>query len=119
MKSDDRGSRANYRAARVLSLNDIIYHTEGDNDAPSVPEREDSDYDDEHELDFETSIRTEGGHDVDSDPLPGNLNLRTHRRGDLNLESERLNSSSGLPGLACEIDKVWYQVCYYFSSEIS
>ncbi|KAH6781188.1 transducin family protein / WD-40 repeat family protein [Perilla frutescens var. hirtella] len=107
----DRGSRANYRAGRVLSLGDIIYHTEGDNDAPTGPEREDSDYDydDELQLDFETSISAERGHDVDSNVLPGNLNLRIQRRGDLNLETETLTGSHGLPVLSCENDKVPYQ----------
>lgn len=107
----DRGSKANYRAGRVLSLSDIIYHSEGDNDASiGDPEREDSDYDDELELDFETSISTERGHDVDSNVLPRNLNLRIHRRGDSTMETERPNGSCGLPVLSCENDKVPYQV---------
>lgn len=109
-----RGSRGNYRAGRVLSLSDIIYHTEGENDVPSGPEREDSDYDDELELDFETSVPAEGGHGVDSDVLPGNLNLRIHRRGNLNLETEKLTSSSGFPVSSCENNQVTYKVCFYF-----
>lgn len=113
-----RGSKGNYRAGRVLSLSDIIYHTEGENDAPSGPEREDSDYDDELDLDFETSIPDEGGHGVDSDVLQGNLNLRIHRRGNLNLETERQTSSSEFPVLSCENNEVPYKVCFYFSLEI-
>ncbi|XP_057773219.1 LOW QUALITY PROTEIN: protein ALTERED SEED GERMINATION 2 [Salvia miltiorrhiza] len=105
----DRRSRANYRARRVLSLSDIIYHTEGENDAPSGHEREDSDYDDELELDFETLIPAEGGHDVESNVLPRNLNLRIHRRGDLNLEPGSVTGSCGLPVLSCENDKVPYR----------
>ncbi|KAG6422029.1 hypothetical protein SASPL_118590 [Salvia splendens] len=105
MESDKR-STANYRAKRVLSLSDIIYHTEGENDNPSGPEREDSDYDDELELDFETLIPAEGGHDVESDVLPGNLNLRIHRRGDLNLNAERVTGSFGSPVSSCEDEKV-------------
>lgn len=98
MRESDRGSKSNYRAGKVLSLSDIIYHTE-DNDASiEGAEREDSDYDDELELDFETSIATE---DVDSDVLPTNLNLRIHRRHD---EIDRPNGSFGV---SCEND---YQV---------
>lgn len=109
-----RGSRGNYGSGRVLSLSDIIYHTEGENDAPGAPEREDFYYDDELELDYETSIPAEGGRDADSDVLPGNINLRFHGRGDLNLnlESERLISSCGFPVSSCDNNKVLYKVCF-------
>ncbi|KAL6578388.1 hypothetical protein OROMI_010716 [Orobanche minor] len=105
------GSKANNRAGRVLSLSDIIYHSEGDNDASVLdsPEREDSDYNEELELDFETSIHSEGGHNNDSDVLPTNLNLRIYRRGDLTMEAERPSGSCGSPVLSCEKDEVPYQ----------
>lgn len=109
-KESDREPKANSRAGRVLSLSDIIYHSEGDNDASiDGPEREDSEYDEELELDFDTSISTEGGHDFDSDVLPRNLSLRIHRIVDSTTESERENGSGGLPVLSCE-DEVPYQV---------
>ncbi|KAL0322869.1 UNVERIFIED_CONTAM: WD and tetratricopeptide repeats protein 1 [Sesamum angustifolium] len=103
----DRGSKANYRAGRVLSLSDIIYHSEGENDASiDGPEREDSDYDEELELDFGTSISTD-----DSDPnvVHRNINLRIHRRGDSTMETGRPNGSCGSPVLSSENDKVPYQ----------
>ncbi|XP_011074226.1 WD and tetratricopeptide repeats protein 1 [Sesamum indicum] len=103
----DRGSKANYRAGRVLSLSDIIYHSEGENDTSiDGPEREDSDYDEELELDFGTSISTD-----DSDPnvVHRNINLRIHRRGDSSMETGRPNGSCGLPVLSSENDKVPYQ----------
>ncbi|KAG8369188.1 hypothetical protein BUALT_Bualt15G0125200 [Buddleja alternifolia] len=104
----DRGSKAKYQAGRVLSLSDIMYHSDGDNDASADgPEREDSDYDEELELDFE--MPSEGGHDVHSNVLRRNLNLRIHMRGDSAMETERPNGSSGLPGLSFENDKVSYQ----------
>ncbi|KAL2242213.1 UNVERIFIED_CONTAM: WD and tetratricopeptide repeats protein 1 [Sesamum indicum] len=111
----DRGSKANYRAGRVLSLSDIIYHSEGENDTSiDGPEREDSDYDEELELDFGTSISTD-----DSDPnvVHRNINLRIHRRGDSSMETGRPNGSCGLPVLSSENDKVPYQffrqsICY-------
>ncbi|KAL6527287.1 hypothetical protein OROGR_016377 [Orobanche gracilis] len=104
------GSKANNRAGRLLSLSDIIYHSERDNDASVLdsPEREDSDYNEELELDFETSIPSEGGHDNDSNVLPTNLNLRIYRRGELTVEAERPSGSYGSPVLSCE-NEVPYQ----------
>ncbi|PIN00669.1 WD40 repeat protein [Handroanthus impetiginosus] len=107
----DRGSNANNRSRRVLSLTDIIYHSEGENDTSmDGPEREDSDYDEEMEVDFETSIPTEGRHDVDSNDIPyRNLNLRIHRRVDSTMETERPNGSSGSSVSSFENNKVAYQ----------
>ncbi|KAL3619623.1 hypothetical protein CASFOL_034535 [Castilleja foliolosa] len=106
----ERGSKANNRARRVLSLSDIIYHTEGDNDALiDDPERQDSDYDEELELDFEASIPTEEEErDIDPNALPTNLNLRIHRIDDSIVETERLNGSCEASG-SCENDEVPYQ----------
>ncbi|KAL6504265.1 hypothetical protein OROGR_026188 [Orobanche gracilis] len=70
---------------------------------------EDSDCNEDRELDFETSIPSEGGHDNDSDLLPTNLNLRIYRRGDLTMEAERPSGSCGLPVLSCEKEEVPYQ----------
>ncbi|GFP92144.1 wd and tetratricopeptide repeats protein 1 [Phtheirospermum japonicum] len=108
----ERGSKANNRAGRVLSLSDIIYHSEGDNDALiDDPERQDSDYDEELELDFEASIPTEEEeeeHDIDPNVLPTNLNLRIHRINDSIVETERPNGSCEASG-SCENDEVPYQ----------
>ncbi|KAL3830395.1 hypothetical protein ACJIZ3_019197 [Penstemon smallii] len=104
-----KGSRLEYHAGRVLSLSDIIYHAEADNDASvDDTEREESDYDEELELNFETSVSGEG-HDADSNALPRNLNVRIHRRGESAVESGRPNGSCGSPTLSCENDKVPYQ----------
>ncbi|KAL2512606.1 transducin family protein/WD-40 repeat family protein [Abeliophyllum distichum] len=108
-KENDRGSKSEHRAGRVLSLSDIIYRHEGNGDAAQDgPEREDSDFDEELELDFETSVSDEG-HDFDSNVLHGSLNFRIHMRGDSATETGRPNGASGLPTPSCQNDKVPYQ----------
>ncbi|XP_073143656.1 protein ALTERED SEED GERMINATION 2 isoform X4 [Henckelia pumila] len=104
----DGGSKSEYQTERVLSLSDIIYHSEADNALLDGPEREDSEYE-ELELDFETSISGEGGDGVDSAILDRNLNLRIRRRDDTALENGRPNGTCGSPQLSSENDKVPYQ----------
>ncbi|RDX91704.1 WD and tetratricopeptide repeats protein 1, partial [Mucuna pruriens] len=84
-KINDGTSRFDSRGGRILSLSDILYRPEANGDAPQDgprSERDDSDYDEELELDFETSISGDEGHDLESNILHGSLNLRIHRRGD-------------------------------------
>ncbi|KAH1245130.1 WD and tetratricopeptide repeats protein 1 [Glycine max] len=84
-QTNDGASRFDSRGGRILSLSDILYCPESNSDDPhdgSRSERDDSDYDDELELDFETSISGDEGHDLESNILHGNLNLRIHGRGD-------------------------------------
>ncbi|TKY74456.1 WD and tetratricopeptide repeats protein 1 [Spatholobus suberectus] len=84
-KTNDGASRFDSRGGRILSLSDILYRPEANGDVPQDgprSERDDSDYDEELELDFETSISGDEGHDLESNILHGSLNLRIHRRGD-------------------------------------
>ncbi|XP_057427167.1 protein ALTERED SEED GERMINATION 2 [Lotus japonicus] len=93
-KTDDGASRSDRRGGRILSLSDILYRSEANSDGSQDDqrsERDDSDYDDndddddddeELELDFETSISGDEGHDPESNILHGSLNLRIHRRDD-------------------------------------
>ncbi|XP_073053050.1 protein ALTERED SEED GERMINATION 2 isoform X2 [Primulina eburnea] len=104
----DGGSKSEYQSGRVLSLSDIIYHSEADSALLDGPEREDSDYE-ELELDFETSISGEGGDSVDSAILDRNLNLRIRRRDATALENGRPNDTCGSLQLSSENDKVPYQ----------
>ncbi|CAA0809143.1 transducin family protein / WD-40 repeat family protein, partial [Striga hermonthica] len=106
----ERGIKANDQAAKALSISDIIYHSVGDNEALlDDSEREDSDYDEELELDFETSFPSEAGHDIDYTVLPTNLNLRIHRRGNLVTEAGRHDDSCAAPVSSCENPEVPYQ----------
>ncbi|XP_030455167.1 protein ALTERED SEED GERMINATION 2 isoform X1 [Syzygium oleosum] len=100
------------RGARVLSLSDILFRSEANSDASQDgprSEREESDYDEEMEVDFETSISGDEGRDVESNVLHGSLNLRIHRRGDSSRETASTNDSCGSPSSSSQNDKIPYQ----------
>ena len=69
------------RAQGTLSLSDILYrsdaHIDSSSDDPRS-EREDSDYDEELDLDIETSISGDEGHDTEADVVHQSINLRFH-----------------------------------------
>lgn len=107
-KHNDGGQRSESRGGRVLSLSDILYRAEGNSDASQDglrSEREDSDYDEELELDFETSISGDEEHDVEPNVLHGSLNLRIHRKSDSGRESGGANGSCGSPSSSLHNDK--------------
>ncbi|KAK6940224.1 WD40 repeat, partial [Dillenia turbinata] len=96
-KTNNGGPKPESRSGRVISLSDILYRSEVNSDvSPEGPrsDREDSDYDEDLEVHFETSISGDEGHDVESNVRPGSLNLRIHRRGD----SARETGANGLCG---------------------
>lgn len=110
-KANDGAPKSESRGGRVLSLSDILYRSEANSDASQDgprSEREDSDYDEELELDFETSISGDEGHDVESNILHGSLNVRFHRRGDSPRESARANGTCGSPS-SSQNDRISYQ----------
>ncbi|CAL0327345.1 unnamed protein product [Lupinus luteus] len=85
IKANHGSSMFHTRGGRILSLNDMLYRSEANSDASQdgpISERDDSDYDEELELDFETSISGDEGHDDESNILHGSLNLRIHQRDD-------------------------------------
>uniref|UniRef100_A0A7C9A7E4 WD and tetratricopeptide repeats protein 1 n=1 Tax=Opuntia streptacantha TaxID=393608 RepID=A0A7C9A7E4_OPUST len=111
-KSNDGGSRAQPQAGRVISLSDILYRSEANSDASQDgprSEREDSDYDEELELDFETSMSSDEGRDVDPNVLHGSLNVRIHRRADSAREAGASNGSCGSPSSSNQNGKPSYQ----------
>ncbi|KAJ0026363.1 hypothetical protein Pint_08433 [Pistacia integerrima] len=110
-KANDGAARPEPRSGRVLSLSDILYRSEVNSDASQDgprSEREDSDYDEELEVDFETSISGDEGRDVESNVLHGSLNLRIHRRGDASKEIGG-NGSCGSPASSSQNDWTPYQ----------
>ncbi|XP_022768413.1 WD and tetratricopeptide repeats protein 1-like isoform X2 [Durio zibethinus] len=110
-RASDGASKSEPRTGRVLSLSDILYRSEANSDASQDgprSEREDSDYDEELELDFETSISGDEGRDIESNILHGSLNLRFHRRGDSARETGA-NGSCGSPSSASQNDRAAYQ----------
>ncbi|XP_010675524.2 protein ALTERED SEED GERMINATION 2 [Beta vulgaris subsp. vulgaris] len=110
-KLNDTGSKSEPRAGRVISLSDILYRSGANSDASQDgprSERDDSDYDEELELDFETSMSGDEGRDAESNVLHGSLNLRMHRRADSAKEAGGSNSTCGSPS-SCQNDKTIYQ----------
>lgn len=111
-KANDGGARSEPRTGRVLSLSDIIYRSEANSDASQDgprSEREDSDYDEEVEVDFHTSVPGDEGRDVEANFLHGSLNVRIHRRGDSARETVDANGSSGSPSSSSQNDRIPYQ----------
>ncbi|XP_034898389.1 protein ALTERED SEED GERMINATION 2 isoform X1 [Populus alba] len=110
-KDNDGATRSETRNGRALSLSDILYHSEANSDASHDgpgSDREDSDYDEELELDFETSVSGDEGRDVEPNILHGSLNLRIHRRGDSARDSSCTNGSCGSPS-SSQNDRTPYQ----------
>ncbi|WCJ24695.1 transducin family protein / WD-40 repeat family protein [Euphorbia peplus] len=100
MKPNDGLPRSESRSGRALSLSDILYRSEANSDTSQDgprSEREDSDYDEELELDFETSMSGDEERDMEPNTLHGSLNLRIHRRGDSSRETSYTNGSCGSP----------------------
>lgn len=100
--------------ARVLSLSDILYRSEANSDSShdmSRSEREESDYDEELEVDIQTSMSDDEGQDPDSNAMRGSLNLRIHRVDDDNkpVENTGDNASSGTAS-SSQNDRTSYQV---------
>lgn len=113
-KASERVPRYGPQTARVLSLSDILYRSEANNDASldgSRSEREDPDNDEELELDFEN----DEGRDVESNILHGSLNLRIHRRGNSTRDTSA-SGSCGSPSLSSQNDRAAYQVHIYTSN---
>ncbi|PIA56282.1 hypothetical protein AQUCO_00700547v1 [Aquilegia coerulea] len=109
-KENDRASKSG--TGRVRSITDILHRSEANSDASQDgprSEREDSDYEEEMELDFETSISGDEGHDTESSILRGNLNLKFHRRGDSGKENRSGNVSSGSPSSSSKNENRAYQ----------
>ncbi|KAM1180690.1 hypothetical protein ACFX13_020073 [Malus domestica] len=111
-KPNDGAPRSEPRGERVLSLSDILYRSEGNSDVSQDgprSEREDSDYDEELELDFETSISGDEEHDIEPNIVQGSLNLRIHRRSDSAREVGGANGPSGSPSSSSQNERIPYQ----------
>ncbi|KAI8550286.1 hypothetical protein RHMOL_Rhmol06G0093200 [Rhododendron molle] len=110
-KANDGAPKSEPQAGRALSLSDILYRSEANSDASQDgprSDREDSDYEEELELDFETSGSGDEGRDVEANVLHGSLNLRIHRRGDSATETGCANGSCKSPTSSSQNDKTTY-----------
>ncbi|PON70509.1 WD repeat containing protein [Trema orientale] len=111
-KANDGALRSELRGGRIPSLSDILYRAEANSDASQDgprSEREDSDYEEELELDFETSMSGDEEHDVEPNILHGSLNLRIHRKSDSARESGGVNGSCGSPSSSYCNERTPYQ----------
>ncbi|KAG8097136.1 hypothetical protein GUJ93_ZPchr0013g35771 [Zizania palustris] len=82
------------RLGRLRSLSDLLFRSDASGSS-SQEGREDSDYDDEMELDFETSVSGDESRDSDPGLVRGSLSLRFHRRDCQTDEHSGENGSVG------------------------
>nr|XP_029121469.1 WD and tetratricopeptide repeats protein 1 isoform X3 [Elaeis guineensis] len=109
-KDNEDTGKSEVRHGRLRSLSDVLFRSELS--SPSQEdwhEREDSDYEEEMELDFETSISGDEGRDNEPSILRGSLNLRFHRRDDLARENCSTDGSHGSPSSSSQHENSSYQ----------
>ncbi|KAL5714321.1 Protein ALTERED SEED GERMINATION 2 [Ranunculus cassubicifolius] len=109
-KESDRASKSGIRPSILRPRADILYRSDTNSEASTQDgprsDREDSDYEEEMELDFETSISGDEAHDNESSILRGNLNLKFHRREN---NSSGNGSTNGSPSASSKNDHISYQ----------
>ncbi|XP_068641447.1 protein ALTERED SEED GERMINATION 2-like isoform X2 [Aristolochia californica] len=101
-KNND-GSIGESRKGKSRSLHDVNHQKEANSDAlQDCPrsQREAGDIQEDMELDFETSILDDEGHDIESGILRGSLNLRFHCKP---------NGSCGSPSSSSQTENLTYQ----------
>ncbi|KAJ0786412.1 putative transcription factor WD40-like family [Helianthus annuus] len=97
-------------ASRVLSLSDILYRSDASSDTSQpMSERENSDYEDDLEVDFENSISGDESHDAESNNLYPTLKVRVHRERDSAKNTFHTSSSGGSPKSYSPSDKITRQ----------
>ncbi|KAK9067807.1 hypothetical protein SSX86_011918 [Deinandra increscens subsp. villosa] len=98
------------RSSRVLSLSDILYRSDASSDTSQpMSERENSDYEDDLEVDFENSVSGDESHEVESNRFHPTLNVRIHRKGDSAMNTFHTSSSYGSPKSSSPSDKITRQ----------
>ncbi|XP_077213002.1 transducin family protein / WD-40 repeat family protein [Tasmannia lanceolata] len=108
--NNDGTSKAESRPGRVRSLTDVLYRSDVNSDASQDgprSERGDSDYEEEMELDFETSISGDQGHDIEAGVFRGSLNLRFHRKVGSVRERCGANDSCGSPSSSSQSENAY------------
>lgn len=98
----------------MLSLSDILSRSDANSEVSQEgprSEREDSDYEEDLEVDFESPVLDEG-RDNDPNTFYGSLNLRLHRRSDSARETGSTNGTCGSPSSSSssQNDRIPYQV---------
>lgn len=108
-KKDQVGNtNTDARHGRLRSLSDLLFRSDASGSS-SQEGREDSDYDDEMELDFETSASGDESRDSDPGFVRGSLSLRFHRRDSQTDEHSGENGSAE----STQNGDSAYQVCSF------
>ncbi|KAK4802642.1 hypothetical protein SAY86_000845 [Trapa natans] len=110
-RTSNTAGRSNSRGPRLLSLNDFFYRSDVNSDASQdapISERDNSDYEEELEVDFEAPLRGDESHEADANVLHGSFNLKIHQRGDSSRETGSTNGTCGSPS-SSQNDRVPYQ----------
>lgn len=108
------GAPRSDRQEGLLSLSDILYRSEANSDASQDgprSERDDSDYYDELEVDFETSVSDDEDHESESNMVHRNLNFRMDHKDEPARGTNHSNRSSPSPR-SSQSEKKSYQVIY-------
>jgi WD and tetratricopeptide repeat-containing protein 1 len=114
-KKDQQGSTNNdARHGRLRSLSDLLFRSDVSGSS-SQEGREDSDYDDDMELDFDTSVSDDEGRDSDPGAVRGSLSLRFHRRED---QTNEQSVENGLAESTSNGDSSYEVVSFSFYSFI-
>lgn len=112
-KDNEDTAKSEARHGRLRSLSDVLFRSElSSSSQEGRYDREDSDYEEEMELDFETSISGDEGRDNEPSILRGSLNLRFHRRDDSARENWSTEGSHGSPSSSSQHEDFSYQVFY-------
>lgn len=77
--------------------------------------REDSDYDEELEVDYETSISGDESLEVESDNFQPSLNVRIHRKDNSVVNNGHTSGSCGSPNSSAGSDRITRQVLAFVS----
>ncbi|XP_008782185.2 WD and tetratricopeptide repeats protein 1-like [Phoenix dactylifera] len=109
-KDNEDTAKSEARHGRLRSLSDVLFWSELSSPSQEFRyDREDSDYEEEMELDFETSISGDEGRDNEPSILRGSLNLRFHRRDDSARENCSTDGSHGSPSSSSQHENSSYQ----------
>lgn len=111
-KGNEGAPTSETRASRALSLSDILYRSDASSDTsqPMSGREEDSDYDEELEVDFDTSVSGDEGHEVEYDSFQSSLNVRIRRKRDSTVNNCHTSSSCGSPKSSPRSDQIPRQV---------
>ncbi|XP_072993028.1 protein ALTERED SEED GERMINATION 2 [Typha latifolia] len=103
-------TKSDLRHGRLRSLSDVLFRSDlSSSSQEGRDDREDSDYEDEMELDFETSISGDEDRENESGILRGSLNLRIHRRDESPREHLSENGSHESSSVSSHCENFAYQ----------